>query len=121
HRCIGGDNEVPRRILRGGSFGVVVPSPPHRGLRPTIKLSSTTITITIQRTTTTNKKSSEERRRGKRMAKRSTVDLDANEEEEEQSRQVSRWTREEEILLCQCLVEVFENNEIGVDRNEESF
>ncbi|GJS97697.1 glycoside hydrolase family 3 C-terminal domain-containing protein [Tanacetum coccineum] len=87
----------------------------------TTKLSSTTITITIQRTTTTNKKSSEERRRGKRMAKRSTVDLDADEEEEEQSRQVSRWTREEEILLCQCLVEVFENNEIGVDRNEESF
>ncbi|GKA42028.1 hypothetical protein Tco_0734688 [Tanacetum coccineum] len=55
------------------------------------------------------------------MAKRSTVDLEEDDEEEEQSRQVSRWTREEEILLCQCWVEVSENNEIKADRNEDSF
>ncbi|GKA41603.1 hypothetical protein Tco_0734263 [Tanacetum coccineum] len=55
------------------------------------------------------------------MAKRSMVDLDEDDEEEEQSRQVSRWTREEEILLYQCWFEVFENNNIGADRNEDSF
>ncbi|GKC34941.1 hypothetical protein Tco_1047325 [Tanacetum coccineum] len=57
------------------------------------------------------------------MAKRSTtptVDLDAD-EEEEKSRQMQRWTREEEILLCECWVEVPENNQIGADRSEDSF
>ncbi|GJT10543.1 hypothetical protein Tco_0857585 [Tanacetum coccineum] len=43
------------------------------------------------------------------MAKTSTVDLDEDNEEEEQSRHVSRWTREEEILLCQCWVEIIEH------------
>nr|GEW50924.1 putative retrotransposon Gag domain, nucleotide-binding alpha-beta plait domain protein [Tanacetum cinerariifolium] len=42
------------------------------------------------------------------MAKRSTVNLDKDDNEEEQSRQVSHWTREEEIFQCQCWVEVFE-------------
>ncbi|GKF31886.1 hypothetical protein Tco_0101684, partial [Tanacetum coccineum] len=37
------------------------------------------------------------------------------------SRQVSRWPREEEILLCQCWDGVSENNEIRADRNEDSF
>ncbi|GJZ27035.1 WAT1-related protein [Tanacetum coccineum] len=54
------------------------------------------------------------------MAKRSTVDLDADEEEEER-RKVRRWTREEEVLLCKCWVEVFENNQIGADQNKDSF
>ncbi|GJZ62096.1 hypothetical protein Tco_0618233 [Tanacetum coccineum] len=80
-------------------------------------LSTTTITITIQRTTTTNKRTP----KGKRMAKTSTVDLDEDNEEEEHSRHVSRWTREEEILLCQCWVEVSENNDIGDGRKEDSF
>ncbi|GJW05419.1 hypothetical protein Tco_1564275 [Tanacetum coccineum] len=35
------------------------------------------------------------------MAKRATVDLAEDEEEEEQTRQCARWTREEEILLTQ--------------------
>ncbi|GJY75259.1 hypothetical protein Tco_0480375 [Tanacetum coccineum] len=66
------------------------------------------------------KENHEQRRKGKRMAKRSKVDLDAD-DEEDQSRQVQRWTREEEILLCKCWVDVFENNHIGADRSEYSF
>ncbi|GJW78911.1 hypothetical protein Tco_0140593 [Tanacetum coccineum] len=55
------------------------------------------------------------------MVKRSTVDLDEDDEEEEQNRQCSRWTREEEILLCQCWIENSENSDIGADRNKDSF
>ncbi|GKB72618.1 hypothetical protein Tco_0934030 [Tanacetum coccineum] len=61
-------------------------------------------------------------RRGKRVAKRATVDLvDENEEEEEPIRQCARWTREEEILLTQCWIETSENGQIGADRSEDSF
>ncbi|GJS71534.1 glutathione S-transferase T3-like protein [Tanacetum coccineum] len=60
-------------------------------------------------------------RRGKRIAKRATVDLDEDDEEKEQARQCSRWTREEEILLFQCWIENSENSEIEADRNEDSF
>ncbi|GJY19601.1 RNA-directed DNA polymerase, eukaryota, partial [Tanacetum coccineum] len=55
------------------------------------------------------------------MAKRSTVDLDEDNEVEEQSRQCSRWTREEEILICECWIETFKNSDIKVNRNENSF
>ncbi|GJW44533.1 hypothetical protein Tco_0073332 [Tanacetum coccineum] len=55
------------------------------------------------------------------MVKRSTMDLDYDEEEEEQSRQCSHWTREKEILLCHCWIETSENNDIGADRNEDLF
>ncbi|GJY11165.1 hypothetical protein Tco_0379350 [Tanacetum coccineum] len=56
------------------------------------------------------------------MAKRSMVDLDEDDEEEEKSRQVSRWTREEEIsLITSVLVQIFENNNIEPDRNEYTF
>ncbi|GJW98198.1 hypothetical protein Tco_0742754 [Tanacetum coccineum] len=55
------------------------------------------------------------------MAKRSTMDLDEDNEVEEQIRQCSRWTREEEILICECWIETFENIDIKVDRNENSF
>ncbi|GJY71481.1 ribonuclease H-like domain-containing protein [Tanacetum coccineum] len=55
------------------------------------------------------------------MAKRSTVVLDEDDEEEEQNRQCSRWTGEEEILLCQCWIENSENNDIGADQSEDSF
>ncbi|GKE45216.1 hypothetical protein Tco_1472500, partial [Tanacetum coccineum] len=58
---------------------------------------------------------------GKRVAKRATVDLvNENEEEEEAIRQCARWTREEEILLTQCWIETSENGQIGADRSEES-
>ncbi|GJX60938.1 hypothetical protein Tco_0292328 [Tanacetum coccineum] len=61
-------------------------------------------------------------RRGKRVAKRATVDLvDENEEEGEPIRQCARWTREEEILLTQCWIETSENGQIGADRSEDSF
>ncbi|GJX80547.1 hypothetical protein Tco_0328696 [Tanacetum coccineum] len=61
-------------------------------------------------------------RRGKRVAKRATVDLvDENEEEEEPIRQCARWTREEEILLTQCWIETSENGQIGADRSEDLF
>ncbi|GJZ76448.1 hypothetical protein Tco_0641120 [Tanacetum coccineum] len=61
-------------------------------------------------------------RRGKRVAKRATVDLvDENEEEEEPIRQCARWTREEEILLTQRWIETSENDQIGADRSENSF
>ncbi|GJS78075.1 RNA-directed DNA polymerase, eukaryota [Tanacetum coccineum] len=61
-------------------------------------------------------------RRGKRMAKRATVDLvDENEEEKEPIRQCARWTREEEILLTECWIETSENGQIGADRSEDSF
>ncbi|GJT27374.1 hypothetical protein Tco_0907649 [Tanacetum coccineum] len=61
-------------------------------------------------------------RRGKRVAKRATVDLvDENEEEEEPIRQCACWTREEEILLTQCWIETSENGQIGADRSEDSF
>ncbi|GKA96206.1 hypothetical protein Tco_0818301 [Tanacetum coccineum] len=61
-------------------------------------------------------------RRGKRAAKRSTVDLiDEDEDEEEQIRQCARWTRDEEILLTQCWIETSENGQIGADRTEDSF
>ncbi|GJR24677.1 hypothetical protein Tco_0973204 [Tanacetum coccineum] len=50
-------------------------------------------------------------RRGKRVAKRATVDLvDENEEEEEPIRQCARWTREEEILLTECWIETSEDS-----------
>nr|GEZ09989.1 hypothetical protein [Tanacetum cinerariifolium] len=39
--------------------------------------------------------------RGKRMAKRATVNLVEDDEEEEQTCQCARWTREEEILMSQ--------------------
>ncbi|GJW36741.1 hypothetical protein Tco_0059661 [Tanacetum coccineum] len=59
---------------------------------------------------------------GKRVAKRATIDLvDENEEEEEPIRQCARWTREEEILLTQCWIETSENGQIGADRSEDSF
>ncbi|GJR71724.1 hypothetical protein Tco_0084089 [Tanacetum coccineum] len=32
----------------------------------------------------------------------------------------SRWTREEEILICECWIETSENSDIKVDRNENS-
>ncbi|GJY47232.1 hypothetical protein Tco_0436295 [Tanacetum coccineum] len=54
------------------------------------------------------------------MAKRATVDLPEEDGEEDQTRQCSRWTRDEEILLCQCWVEVSENNDIGADQNDDS-
>ncbi|GKE74133.1 hypothetical protein Tco_1536174 [Tanacetum coccineum] len=56
------------------------------------------------------------------MAKRATVDLvDENEEEKEPIRQCARWTREEEILLTECWIETSENGQIGADRSEDSF
>ncbi|GJZ98902.1 ribonuclease H-like domain-containing protein [Tanacetum coccineum] len=58
---------------------------------------------------------------GKRMAKRSTVDLVEDDEEEDQTRQCSRWTHEEEILVCKCWIEHSENSDIGADRNEDPF
>ncbi|GJZ73304.1 hypothetical protein Tco_0637450 [Tanacetum coccineum] len=48
------------------------------------------------------------------------MDSDAD-EEEEQSRKVQRLTREEDVLLCECWLEVSENNPIGADRHEDSF
>ncbi|GJT63753.1 hypothetical protein Tco_1015233 [Tanacetum coccineum] len=61
-------------------------------------------------------------RRGKRVAKRATVDLvDENEEEEEHTRQCARWTRDEEILLTECWIETSENGQIGADRIDDSF
>ncbi|GJW27985.1 hypothetical protein Tco_0044860 [Tanacetum coccineum] len=57
---------------------------------------------------------------GKRMPKRSTVDLYEDDEEEDQTRQYSCWTCDEEILLCQCWVEVSENSDIGANRNDDS-
>ncbi|GKA07906.1 pyridoxal phosphate-dependent transferase [Tanacetum coccineum] len=60
--------------------------------------------------------------RGKRVAKRATVDLvDENEEEESLFDVWCRWTREEEILLTQCWIETSENGQIGADRSEDSF
>ncbi|GJW53895.1 hypothetical protein Tco_0097980 [Tanacetum coccineum] len=65
---------------------------------------------------------SKDNRRGKRVAKRATVDLvDDEEEEEEHIRQCARWTRDEEILLTQCWIETSENGQIGADRTEDSF
>ncbi|GJS59221.1 hypothetical protein Tco_0654005 [Tanacetum coccineum] len=55
------------------------------------------------------------------MAKRATVDLADDDEEEEQTRQCARWTRDEEILLSQCWVETSENGQIGADQTEDSF
>ncbi|GKA01296.1 hypothetical protein Tco_0673961 [Tanacetum coccineum] len=60
-------------------------------------------------------------RRGKRVAKRATVDLVDDDEEEEQTRQCARWTCDEEILLTQCWIETFENSQIGANRTEDSF
>ncbi|GJU48484.1 hypothetical protein Tco_1218039 [Tanacetum coccineum] len=54
------------------------------------------------------------------MVKSSTVDLEADKEEEE-TRKVKRWTQDEEVLLCKCWVEVSRNNQIEADRNDESF
>ncbi|GKC32623.1 hypothetical protein Tco_1039917 [Tanacetum coccineum] len=60
--------------------------------------------------------------RGKRVAKRATVDLvDEDEEEEEHIRQCARWTRDEEILLTGCWIETSENGQIRADRTEDSF
>nr|GEY08433.1 glutathione S-transferase T3-like [Tanacetum cinerariifolium] len=53
------------------------------------------------------------------MTKRATVDL--VEEDDDQSRQCARWTREEEIFLCQCWIENSENGEIEADRSVDSF
>ncbi|GJW42788.1 hypothetical protein Tco_0071587 [Tanacetum coccineum] len=53
------------------------------------------------------------------MVKRSTVDLDEDNKVEEQS--CSRWTCEEEILICEYWIETSENSDIKVDRNENSF
>ncbi|GJZ89144.1 hypothetical protein Tco_0660926 [Tanacetum coccineum] len=64
----------------------------------------------------------QDKRKGKRVAKRATVDLvNETEEEEEPVRQCARWTREEEILLTQCWIETSENGQIGADRSEDSF
>ncbi|GJZ68875.1 hypothetical protein Tco_0632425 [Tanacetum coccineum] len=61
-------------------------------------------------------------KRKKRVAKRATVNLvDENDEEEEPIRQCARWSREEEILLTQCWIETSENGQIGADRSEDSF
>ncbi|GKE32921.1 hypothetical protein Tco_1452243, partial [Tanacetum coccineum] len=54
------------------------------------------------------------------MAKRATVDLANDDEEEEHTRQCTRWTRGEEILLTQCWFETFENGQIVADRIEDS-
>ncbi|GJV80883.1 hypothetical protein Tco_1516753 [Tanacetum coccineum] len=59
-------------------------------------------------------------KRKKREAKRATVDLvDENNEEEEPIRQCARWSREEEILLTECWIETSENGQIGADRSED--
>ncbi|GJY39835.1 hypothetical protein Tco_0426199 [Tanacetum coccineum] len=55
------------------------------------------------------------------MAKRATVNLADDDEEEEQTRQCARWTRDEEILLSQCWIETSENGQIGADQTEDSF
>ncbi|GJY79823.1 hypothetical protein Tco_0485624 [Tanacetum coccineum] len=47
--------------------------------------------------------------------------MDLEEDEEDVIRTVQRWIREEETLLCECWVEVSENNEIGADRSDDSF
>ncbi|GJX67263.1 hypothetical protein Tco_0302990 [Tanacetum coccineum] len=61
-------------------------------------------------------------KRKKRVAKRATVNLvDENDEEEEPIRQCARWSREEEILLTQCWIETSENGQIRADRSEDSF
>nr|GEX86900.1 glutathione S-transferase T3-like [Tanacetum cinerariifolium] len=60
-------------------------------------------------------------RRDKRVAKRATMDLVDDDEEEEQILQCARWTRDEEILLTQCWIETFENGQIGADRTDDSF
>ncbi|GJV19964.1 hypothetical protein Tco_1368984 [Tanacetum coccineum] len=55
------------------------------------------------------------------MAKRATVDLaEDDEEEKEQTHQCARWSREEEILLTDLWIETFENGQIGADRSEDS-
>ncbi|GJT57979.1 hypothetical protein Tco_0993033 [Tanacetum coccineum] len=60
-------------------------------------------------------------KRKKRVAKRATVNLvDENDEEEEPIRQCAHWSREEEILLTQCWIETSENGQIGADRSEDS-
>ena len=50
------------------------------------------------------------------------VDLDADEEDdvEESTRTVQRWTHEEETLLAETLVEVFENAQISVAKSDNS-
>ncbi|GKD68268.1 hypothetical protein Tco_1322358 [Tanacetum coccineum] len=55
------------------------------------------------------------------MAKRATMDLAEDDEEEEHTRQCARWTRDEEILLTQCWIETSENKQIGADQTEDSF
>nr|GEV97937.1 hypothetical protein [Tanacetum cinerariifolium] len=60
--------------------------------------------------------------KGKRVAKRATVDLvDEDEEEEEHIRQCAHWTPEEEILLTECWIETSENGQIETDRTDDSF
>ncbi|GKG44148.1 hypothetical protein Tco_0483241, partial [Tanacetum coccineum] len=67
--------------------------------------STITTSTTVQRTTITPQPQpqpqppTKDNCRGKRMAKRATVDLAEDDEEEEQTRQCARWTREKEILL----------------------
>nr|GEV72708.1 RNA-directed DNA polymerase, eukaryota [Tanacetum cinerariifolium] len=61
-------------------------------------------------------------KRKKRVAKRSTVNLfDDNDEEEEPIRQCAHWSHEEEILLTECWIETFETGQIRADRSEDSF
>ncbi|GJV95758.1 hypothetical protein Tco_1547335 [Tanacetum coccineum] len=52
------------------------------------------------------------------MANKAMVDLV---KEEEHTHQCARWTREEEIFLCQCWVKTFESGEIEDDRSGDSF
>nr|GEW40258.1 hypothetical protein [Tanacetum cinerariifolium] len=47
--------------------------------------------------------------------------MDLDENEEDLIRMMQRWTRKEETLLCECWVEVSENNEIEADRSDDSF
>ncbi|GJR07503.1 hypothetical protein Tco_0790155 [Tanacetum coccineum] len=68
------------------------------------------------------KETHEPQRRGKQAAKVSiTNTVDLEEDEEYLIRTVQHWTREEETLLCECWVEVSENNEIGADQSKDSF
>ncbi|GKC99100.1 hypothetical protein Tco_1169375 [Tanacetum coccineum] len=55
------------------------------------------------------------------MVKRSMVDLDENDEDEEQSHQCIRWIRKKENFLCQCWNKTSDKSDIEADRNEDSF
>ncbi|GJV19278.1 hypothetical protein Tco_1368298 [Tanacetum coccineum] len=44
-----------------------------------------------------------------------------DDEEEEQTRQCARWTRDDKILLTRCWIVTSENGQIEADRSEDSF